>query len=118
MLSLWKFFSAHLICQFLRKLLRQKYQIDKVKGKDIGVGIIVKRIGRMMYFAKGPKMVYKKHLNASKSRYIDEEIDTPVDVELMKVPFGTFDVPIPRKDPEAKRQKRQRGKEWIQREST
>ena len=71
------------------------------------VGTIVKRISRVIYLAKGPKIVHKRHLNQIKSRYIDEENDTPVDVELMEVLFSTFDVPIPRKAPDAKIKKRQ-----------
>ena len=39
-------------------------------------------------------MVYKKHLNQTKSRHTDEENDTPY-VEPMEVLFDTFDVPIP-----------------------
>ena len=54
----------------------------------------------------------------SKSRHIDEENFTPVNVEPMEVLFDTFDVPIPLKDPEAKIQKRQRGIEGMQEEST
>ena len=46
------------------------------------------RIGRMIYLAKGPKMVHKKHLNQTKIRHIDEENDISVDVEPMEV-FGT-----------------------------
>ena len=41
-----------------------------------------------------------------------------VDVKPIEVLFDIFDVPIPQKAPEAKIQKRQRGKEGIQRELT
>ena len=58
------------------------------------VGTIVKRIGRMIYLVKGPKMALKKLLNQTKSRHTDEENDTPVDDEPMEVLFDTLDVPI------------------------
>ena len=61
----------------------------------------------MIHLVKGPKTVHKMHLNQTKSRHIDEENDTPIDVEAIEVLFDTFDVPIPWKDPEAKIQKRQ-----------
>ena len=49
----------------------------------------------MIYLVKRPKMVHKSHLNKTKSNHIDEENDTPVDVEPMEVLFHTFDVPVP-----------------------
>ena len=61
----------------------------------------------MMYLVKEPKMVHKRHLNQTKSRHIDEEDNSPVDVEPIEVLFATFDEPITRKHPEAIRQKRQ-----------
>lgn len=61
----------------------------------------------MIYLVKGSKMVHKRHLNQTKSRYTDEENDTPMAVEHMEVLFNTFDVPILQKDPETKIQKRQ-----------
>ena len=63
-------------------------------------------------------MVHKRHLNLIKSRHSNEENDIPLNVEPMEVLFDTFDMPIPWKDPKAKIQKRQRGKEGMQREST
>ena len=51
-------------------------------------------------------MIQKRHLNQTKSRHRNEENDTPVDIELMKVLFNTFDVPIFWKAPETKIQKR------------
>ena len=63
-------------------------------------------------------MIHKKHLNQIKSRHIDEENDTPMDVEAMEVLFDSFDVPLPRKASKTKIQKRQRGKGGIQRELT
>ena len=73
------------------------------------VRTIVKRIGRM---------VHKRNLKQTKSRYTEEVNNIPVDVEPMEILFDTFDVPIPRKASRAKIQKRQREKERIQREST
>ena len=87
------------------------YQVGK---RYWDAGTIVKRIGRMTYLVKGPKMVHKRHLNQTKSRHTHEENDTPVDVEPMEVLFDTFDVPIPQKAPETKMQQRQIGKEPIQ----
>ena len=37
----------------------------------------------------------QKALESNKNRHIDEENDTPVDVEPMEVLFDTFDMPIP-----------------------
>ena len=54
------------------------------------MGTIVKRIGRMIYLVIGLKMVHKSHLNQTKSRHIDEENNTPVDVELMEVLFDIY----------------------------
>ena len=68
------------------------YQIGKRYWE---VGTIVKRIGRVIYLVKGPKMVHIRHLNQTKSRHTDKKNDTPVDVESMEVLFNTFDVPIP-----------------------
>lgn len=73
------------------------------------VETIVKRISRMIHLVKGPKMVHKRHWNQTKNGHMDEENDTPVDVEPMEVLFDTFETKIP---------KRQRGKEEIQTEST
>ena len=63
-------------------------------------------IDRLIYLVKGPKMMHKKHLNQTKSRHINEENDTPVDVEPMEFLFNTFDVPISRKALEIKRKRR------------
>ena len=49
--------------------------------------------------------MHKRHLNQTKSRYIDEKSDIPVDIEHIEVLFNTFDVPIPQKAPEAKKEK-------------
>ena len=51
-------------------------------------------------------MVHKKHLNQTNRRHIDEENDTPMDLEFMEVLFDTSDVPIPQKTPERKIQKK------------
>ena len=53
--------------------------------------MIFKRIGRMIYLVKGLEMAHKRHLNQIKSRYIDEENNTPVDVEPIEVLFDTFE---------------------------
>ena len=58
-------------------------------------------------------MVHKRHLNQTKSRHIDEENDTPVDVEPMKVLFDIFLM-----CPFFGKILRQRGKEGLQKEST
>ena len=79
------------------------------------VGIIVKRIGRMIYLVKGPKMVHKRCLNQTKSRHTDEENNTQVDVEPIEVLFDIFDVPIPQKAPEAKIQKSQKKRRYTER---
>ena len=55
-------------------------------------------------------------MNQTKSRHANEENDTPVDIEPKEVLFNISDVPIPRKALETKIQKRQRGKEGIERE--
>ena len=69
-----------------KKVFYQMYQTGKRYWE---VGTIIKRIKRMIYLVKGLKMVHKRCLNPTKSRHIDEENDTPVDVL-----FDTFDVPL------------------------
>ena len=66
------------------------------------VGTIDKKNGRMIYLVKWPKMVHKRHLDQAKSWHLDEENDTPVDVEPMEVLYDKFDIPFPRKAPETK----------------
>ena len=51
-------------------------------------------------------MMHKRYLNETKSRDIDEENNTVVDVEPMDILFNTFDVPIPRKASVTEIQKR------------
>ena len=69
----------------IQKVFYRMYQTGKIYWK---AGTIVKRIGRMIYLLKGPKMVHKRHLNQTKSRHTDEEDDTPVDVNSnVYVPF-------------------------------
>ena len=52
------------------------YRMYQTGKRYWGVGTIVKRIGRMIYLVKRPKMVHKRHWNQIKSRHIDEENDT------------------------------------------
>ena len=73
------------------------------RGKDIGkLGLSPKESVGWYIKSKDKKIVYKRHLNQTKNRHIDEENDTSVDIDSMEVLFDTFDVPIPQKAPETK----------------
>ena len=75
-------------------------------GKDIEkLELLSKEWGRMIYLIKGPKKVYKRHLNKKNSRHIDEENDTPVDVEPMEVLYNTFDKSSRDKNTKSKRKR-------------
>ena len=95
------------------KVFYRMYRIGKIYWE---VEAIFKRINMMIILVKRPKMDNKRRLNQTKSWHTDKENDTPVDGEPMEVLFDTFDEP--QIDPKGKIQKRQRGKEGIQRRST
>lgn len=54
----------------------------------------------MVNLVEGPEMVQKRHCNQIKSRHINEENNTPDEVEPMEVLFDIFNEPVPQKAPE------------------
>ncbi len=69
----------------------------------------------MVYVAKGPKFVHKRHLNRIKKRHSNIEENNRPKEELMDTMFDTFDMSSPQTAPEVKRlpKRKQRAIEMI-----
>ena len=72
----------------------------------MAVGTIVKRIGKIIYLVKGPKLVPKCTWIKQK---VNEENDSPLDIEHVEILFVTFAVAIPQKAPETKHKEEKNG---------
>ena len=54
-----------------------------------------KQIGNMIYIIKGPRFIYKKHLNQIRKRYLNTAENNPREEDPMDVVFNMFEVLIP-----------------------
>ena len=71
--------------KFLGSRWKGFYQIYQMGKKYWEVRTIIKRICRMIYLVKGPKMIQVPFGHLTKSKHTDKENAIPVDIESMEV---------------------------------